>query len=188
MWLRRVGIALLICLGGTPAHAQVNAADLKAKILLRALAYDRSLQERAHGMVRVAVLYRSGDAGSVSSKNEMTAAFRALTKLTLLGMPVGISEIDFTSADNLKDTASQSAVSAVFLCAGLDKFLPAILTVTHSAKIASMTDVFDYVQQGASLGVNMHDGGAKLLLNVAASKDEGMSLAAELMNMAEIVP
>ena len=64
-----VGAVLLICaLAPSVARAQAKNESL---LLLRVLAYDRNVSKRAGKTVTIAVVYKPGDAESVSSVREL---------------------------------------------------------------------------------------------------------------------
>src|SRR4051812_42870192 len=93
-----VVVALLAC---RVSRADTVAADLQAKILLRALAYDRNLKERVGESVTVAVVSRHGDTSA--AKDSIVRAFGSLAKLTFQGLPMSVVEHEFVSIEHLRD-------------------------------------------------------------------------------------
>src|SRR5919106_1216550 len=71
----RAALALLVLLFGAAAAAPVPA-DSQATLVLRILAFDRKLPERAKGTVKIAVVYREGD----DSGEEIAAALDTLAR------------------------------------------------------------------------------------------------------------
>ena len=99
---RRLAVALcvVVTLWSRPASAEMAEvpADRAALILMRALAYDRKLKDRAGDELDLAVLVRAGDPKSKAHGEDVYAAFKALEEHTVAGLPVhfrsdGISKL-----------------------------------------------------------------------------------------------
>jgi hypothetical protein len=166
-------------------RADVVGADLQAKILLRALAYDRNLKERVGDSVTVAVVSRKGD--SSAARDDILRAFSSLAKLTFQGLPMRVVEHEFVSTEHLKDDLAARGIDILYLCGGLDGHLSSILSLTHIKKVATITAEDAYVPAGVAIGVMLRDRAPKLWVNLASSKEEGLNLSADLMRVAEVI-
>src|SRR3954466_7332117 len=96
-WVRAGAAAGLLT--SSLARADTVAADLQAKILLRALAYDRNLKERVGNSVTVAIVSRRGDTSA--ARNDIVRAFGGLAKLTFQGLPMNVVEHEYTGVEHL---------------------------------------------------------------------------------------
>lgn len=185
--LALIGVAVWLAPWVAVRAAPSADAGLQAKILLRALAYDRNLLARAGVSVTIGIVYRQDNPESVASKQDMREAFNALSKLTLLGLPLRFTTVEYVSADHLKTEVASQGIDILFLTPGIASHLGPILALSHQAKIATITGETAYVQDGVAIGVALRDGAPKLVVNLPGSKEEGMSLSSELMRIAEVV-
>ncbi|HET6343989.1 MAG TPA: YfiR family protein [Myxococcota bacterium] len=175
----------LAALTPAPGHANAVEADLQAKILLRALAYDRNLKERVGDSVTVAVVSHKGDGSA--ARSDILRAFGSLAKLTFQGLPLHVVEHEFFSIDHLKEDLAARGIDVLYLCGGLEAHLTSIVNLTHSKKVATITAEDAYVAAGVAIGVMLRDRSPKLWVNLASSKEEGLNLSADLMRVAEVI-
>src|SRR4029079_10161728 len=94
MWL-----CLLLLLIGQPATARADSADdRRALIMLRVLAYDKQLGDRAGDTVRLGILYpKDNDAEAARWR----VAFAKMTKLKIDGRSLVITAFEIETPDGL---------------------------------------------------------------------------------------
>jgi hypothetical protein len=172
-------------LASSVAGPDTIAADLQAKILLRALAYDRNLKERVGDSVTVAIVSHRGD--NSAAKESIVRAFGGLAKLTFQGLPMSVVEHEFSTIEHLRDDIAARGIDVLYLSGGLEAQLASILALTHSKKVATITAEDAYVPAGVAIGVMLRDRAPKLWVNLASSKEEGLNLSADLMRVAEVI-
>ena len=54
-------------------------------------------------------------------------------------------------------------------------------------KVATLASTYQYVVNGLSVGVTISQGKPKLVVNLEASKSEGMDLSGQMLRMAEVI-
>ena len=176
---------LLAGLVALAADAPVPTDKLVA-ILVRSLAYDRSLEARAGDAVVVAVL-SNHEPGSRTEAAAVMSAFKAFSSARVLGRPLKAVAVDWTGEDALDAVISANGVDAVFVCPGLELDLGAIAEVAHRRKVSTLTSVPDFVEKGIALGVTAEDGKPRLVVNLTASRAEGSQLSSELIGLARVI-
>ena len=180
-------VVVPILVSGHAAAGERGKEALTAKILLRALAYDRDFKLRAGASVTVAIVFRREDLESVVAMKSMGDAFSKLAKLTFMGLPMKAVTHAYTDAAALTAFAKTEGVDVLYICKVNPKTVAEIITVSRSAKIATATSDTDYVRAGVSIGVTIKENVPRLLVNLPASKAEGLRLSADLMRIAEVI-
>ncbi len=177
--------ALIVFLEAGSARAQ-SAPEVRATVLMRALAFDRRLKARAGDSLTLAVVFLANDRASSAAKVEMLAALSSLTAQKLEGLPLNIVEHSYTSEGGLA-AAIKQGYDVLYIAPGLGSELGAIQQASRRAQVPTLTGERDYVEQGLSLGVSIVGGRPKLVVNVEASKAEGMDLSSQMLQLAEII-
>ena len=162
-------------------------ADKQAVILTRALAYDKDLRARAGGSLVIAVLYRPGAAEGDSVAADVFRAFKALEGVKVQDLPISVVKLPYTGKDALKSAITAQGIDALYCCPGLEPDLSALREVSHQQHVLTLAAKEAFVQAGLSLGVFPKDGKPTIVINLAASRDEGASLASELLRLATVL-
>jgi len=156
-------------------------------ILMRVLAYDGNLKSRAGDTVNIAILRKKGHAASESMANVMAQAFGALAVTQVSGLPIVVSRLNFTGEDALRKAITGAGIDFVYVCDGLDADLDAIERVTRQLKVMSVGSKQSQVEKGLTIGVFQMEDKCTILLNLSASRLEGISFAADLLRLAKVI-
>lgn len=200
-WRKQSFAALLtILVLASPSHwtgrdglvPRARAGDLvppsrQAVIVMRALAYDANLRTRAGEAINIAVLHKKGHAGSERMAGVMAKAFAVLESTQVSGLPISVTRLPFAGGEALKKAVSSGGIDLVYVCEGLESDVPAIIEVTREAKVLTVGSKAEHVEMGISLGVLEIDEKCTILLNLPASRQEGVSFAADLLRLARVL-
>ncbi len=181
-------IGLACCaIGGNAHHATAQSIPVpgarQASILTRALAYSRTIKERAGDAVVVGVIYLSGHSGSEAMANDVYLGFKTLESFAVRGLPFRVTRIAYTRDDELRRTIREAGVDALFVCAGLDDAIASIASIARETKVISFGGVEDYVTQGLSLGVFVVATKPTIYFNKTASLQEEADFAIEFVQL-----
>jgi len=173
-----------------PCH-QVEGSELphgkQAIFLARVIAYDGHLKERAGAAVNIGVLAKRGDKESERMAEQIAKAFAYLEAATLSGLPVRISRIYFGGRDVLDRSVKEGGIDTLYVCSGLESHLPDIKHVARTRKVLTMASQESHLKQGLSLGVFDVDGKNTIIVNLEASREEGVVFGPELLRLATVV-
>jgi hypothetical protein len=159
----------------------------QASILARALTYDANLLQRANGEVTLLVLYRPSDAADQKISEDVERAFRALASIKILGLALRVLRQPFTTADALSRYTKAEAVDAYYVCPGLDRNLTEIKGLSRKNAVLTMGSRQEQLTSGLSLGVFYLDGKSTIVVNVAASREEGAAFGSDLLRLAKVI-
>jgi hypothetical protein len=179
-----VWVALLGC---NPCHAAELPAAKQAIFLARVIAYDANLKSRAGSTVNIAILAKKGDGESEKMADAVMKAFAPLEAAIVLGLPVKISRASFTSRDALDRSIREAGIDTLYVCSGLDGNLGDIKAVARARKVLTMASQEGHLKQGLSLGVFSIDGKNTILVNLDASREEGVVFGFELLRLVTVV-
>lgn len=162
-------------------------ASRQVVILVRALAYDGNLKSRAGDTVNIGILHKKGNAASENTANSMSKAFGALESTQVSGLPIVVTRLNYTGEDALKKAIAGAGIDLIYVCDGLEGDLEAIGRITRQMRVLSVGSKQQHVEKGLSIGVFQIDAKCTILLNLAASREEGVSFAADLLRLAKVI-
>ncbi|MBW2257134.1 MAG: YfiR family protein [Deltaproteobacteria bacterium] len=186
----RVLVALLVAVvvgAVSPARAASVEPGQAALLMLKILAYDRNLDSRAGDAVTVLVVHRAGHRASEAVGAEMTRALQeASNSVTVANKPVRVLSAPYEDGTDVADVLRGSGATAVYLCPGLEGMLPAITTETQQMRALSVSQVEQYVDDGVAVGILSRGAKAQIVVNLPATKAEGVALSGTLLRLAEV--
>jgi hypothetical protein len=178
---------LAIALPSGRARCEELPHGKQAIFLARAIAYDGNLKKRAGAAVNIAVLAKRGDKDSERMADLIEKAFTYLESATMSGLPVRISRIYVGGRDALDRSVEEGGIDTFYVCDGLEPSLSEIKEVARSRKVLTLASRESHLKQGLSLGVFEIDGKNTIIVNLEASREEGVVFGPELLRLATVV-
>jgi hypothetical protein len=172
---------------GYDSQAEELAPGKQAVFLARVIAYDGNLKTRAGEAVNIGILVKKDDGKSESMSDGMVKAFASLGTSTILGLSVKVSRIYFTGRDALDRAVKDAGIDTLYVCSGLDSNLTDIKSVARTRKVMTVGSRESHIQLGISLGVFIVGGKNTILVNLEASREEGISFGPEFLRLATVV-
>lgn len=185
--------ALVVCLllaraaGLTPTHADPLPPERRSVVLLRTLSYDRRLRDRAGAELVLAVLFRRGQLDSEAMAQRTVSNLVTLAGQRVQGLPLRFTRVPYLSPDTLRAAVSAQGVDILYLCTGLEGDVEAITEVSRQMKLLTIGGVESLVSRGISLGVFALAERVAILINLGASRKEGVDFSPELLQLAEVL-
>jgi hypothetical protein len=187
---RRVAafVAFVLMVGLGNAASADAADDRRALVMLRVLAYDNRLGDRAGDEIRIVIVYPAGDGGA-AERARWTAAFASARKLKVDGRPVVVSAHRFETASALGSALHELHAVALFACDGLAKAIAVgdLATVTRANKVLSFSTREREVVKGLAVGIVPGSERDEIVVNVRAAAAEGAKFDAGLLQLARSV-
>ena len=159
----------------------------QAIFLARVIAYDGNLKGRAGTAVNIAVLAKKGDKDSEGMSEAILKAFSPLASATLSGLPVNVIRILFAGREALEHAVREGGIDTLYVCSGLDAALADIKIVSRQNKVLTVASQEGHLKLGLSLGVFDIGGKNTILVNLDASREEGVAFGPELLRLATVV-
>ena len=189
-WTRCLARALVV-LGGLALGCDSDAGEMppakQAVFLARMIAYDGNLKTRAGEAINIGILVKKGDSGSESMSVGIVKAFAALGTMTVLGLPVKVSRLDFSGRDALDRSIQDEGIDTLYVCSGLDASLADIKSVARARKVMTLASSEPQIRVGISLGVFIVDEKNVIYVNLEASREEGISFGPDFLRLATVL-
>lgn len=193
--MRRLRFSLVvpaIVLAATvPSSPRAAGGELppsrQAILFARIVAYDGHLPARAGAAVNIGVLAKKGDKDSERMAAVMMKAFAPLESATLLGLSLHVSRVDFSGREALDRAIREGGLDTLYVCSGLDASLADIKAVTRARKVLTLGSHQAHLRDGLSVGVFFIEGKNTILVNLEASREEGVLFSPEMLRLATIV-
>ena len=179
--------SFLIALVAGTARADATD-DRRALVMLRVLAYDKHLGERAGDQVRIVIVYPDGDAGA-AERTRWATAFAAARKLKLAGHPVVVTTHKLEDLKGLDQLLKSLHPAALIACDGLTAKIPVgqLAAVTRAHAVLSITTREAEVGKGFAVGIVPGKPRDEIVVNVRAATAEGVKFDAGLLQLARTV-
>ncbi|MBI1923250.1 YfiR family protein [Candidatus Poribacteria bacterium] len=155
-----------------------------ASFLLKALSYDRNLKKRSPDGIRIAVVYK---ANYEKTPVEVVNALNKAGADKVEGLTVEATALEFKSAADLLKQVEAKKFNALYIHPSMATAVSSIQQVTQGKKIPSLGSSKELVEEGASLGVYLVEGKPELVVNLKASRDEGLDLDAKLLRVSKVI-
>jgi YfiR/HmsC-like len=170
-----------------PARADASD-DRRALVMLRVLAYDNHLRERAGDAVGVVIVYPAGDSG-VAERVRWTTAFANASKLKVDGRPVVVAAHKFESTRALDRMLHDLHAVGLVACDGLAKAIAIedLAALTRANKVLSFSTREREVVKGLAVGIVPGTTRDEIVVNLAAATAEGVKFDAGLLQLARTV-
>ena len=174
---------------GTPvAPADEVPAASRALLLLRILAYDRNLEDRAGSAASVLVLYRAGDRASETWKDGLVRAFEGLTAEVLVrGRSVKVQALPYRDAADLDARLEALRPALVCVDESLASEVHEVARVTRRRHVLSAAGSRPAAEAGLALAITARGGKATVVVNLPAARQEGAELDAALLAVADVI-
>ena len=189
-WTRCLAAALVF-VGGLALGCDSDAGEMppgkQAVFLARVIAYDGNLKPRAGEAINIGILVKKGDSGSETMSDGMVRAFAALGAMTVLGLPVKVSRLDFSGRDTLDRAIKDGGIDTLYVCSGLDSNLADIRSVARARKVMTVASSEPQIRAGISLGVFIVDEKNIIYVNLEASREEGISFGPDFLRLATVL-
>jgi hypothetical protein len=182
--------ALSVLAGVLAAEAEARGEStvpigLQLELLAKVAADDKTLPGRAEGLARVVVLTRKGNAESAAAGAHALHALSELSRVA--GLPHEDSSWEFADAAALIASCKAHPPSILYLTPGFDDVAEAIARALVGIPVLTATAVPSDVAKGVILGFDLVGGKPKIFVNLTASRNQGVQLAADVLKVATVL-
>jgi len=179
---------VLVCVAAGAARAAMPVQKLAA-VVVRALAYDRSLKARVGPRLDVLVLH-DGSPASARTAAEVLEGLNALRGVVVQGAPLQASVVVVTDGAGVSAAVAATGPDVVWVC-GSPTFqgllLPSVLLEARARHLTTVTLEPALVEAGIMLGVDGSGDKPKMVVNLVEARAAGVDFAADLLKLARII-
>jgi len=183
----------LVCLLGglapisVQAEEEVASAEVQAANLVRVITFDRNFEKRFRGKVQLTVLFSTSDAKSRAMADHMVKALGSVDPYVFGDHGFSVQSVGVGPGAAVGQAIGTSSSQALFVCVGMDDYLPEVMTVARRQQLITIGATSAYVAKGLSFGIANVSGKPKILVNQSSSRAEGTTFTAQLLKLAVLV-
>jgi hypothetical protein len=178
-------LALLLALASAPMAAAEVPAEKQAIIILRILAYDHALADRAGAAVRMAIVHGESAAGLACASRMRTALDGLVGRVVVIGKRLEIQTL--SAVDVNGPSLTERGISVLYMCGGAETHIPAVVKAVRLARVLTFTDQPHYLARGLSIALTDDRARVGILVNLVAARAEGARLAGQLLRLSKVV-
>ncbi len=187
-----LALAVTLVAGGVAGPTSARAGDLPARnqalLLLRVLAYDRNLKQRARAAVTVVVLYLPGDRGSEQRGAALASAFEEVARAAVVsGLPVKVESLPYRDVPELEARLRELHPALACVDPSLAPAVPDIVQASRRLGVLTADGSRTLVEAGLSVGIVAQTDRAGLIVNLKASRQEGVDFDSALLALSDVV-
>lgn len=184
-------VTVIICGGLPPSASADNGSvppELRAKLFLTALTYDKNLEKRVHTKVDIGIVYFPESPQSKEEALNFSKTLEGFKDKKISGRSFHTVILTYDGNGGLKKKIVDEHIDVLFIASGKKQSIEEILKVTQAEKILSCTGKAEYVSScGVTMAVGLKDNKPKIYLNLSSAKREGADFSAKFLRVAEIV-
>jgi hypothetical protein len=179
---RRAVLATLVGIALVPGDAFGDPlpAKIQAELLVKLAPYDRNLQARAEGRVRVRVV-RVG--GPLSERWAAQLANTLGRWETIAGLPHSETVTVYKDAAELVKACKDDRTTIVVLAPELRDEVEKLRAAFDGVNVLTVTPDAELVQRGIILGFELVSGKPKLFYNLEQAHRQSISMSAEVLKL-----
>lgn len=187
-----IKIGLIICLmlflwlERSLAQEIAVPIDIQYPLFLKILTFDRNLKARVGAEIVIGVVYQKKFRVSFLTCEEFVTAINTSPIKKIEKLPVKYVLIDLDSTE-ISTALSNNAVDMLYVTPLRAVEIKQIVGICHDRHLTTLTGVVDYVEQGLGIGIGIKDKKPKIIINLPASKAEGLDFSSELLKLAKII-
>jgi hypothetical protein len=154
-------------------------------LLDRILAYDRTFSDRTEDGLVVGIVYQRSNRASVLAHDEVREAARTLDGRVLAG--ITLVSIEASTAAELAERLRAEQVDLLYVAPMRAYDIGNVAAAAAEVRVPSFTGVRAYLPVGVGLCVGQRGGTPEILVNLAATRLQGMDLSAQLLRLATVL-
>lgn len=180
-------VAAICCASGSRVTAQTMPApaEIQAPLLVRILAFERTLRERVGDTLVIGVLYQSRHRPSLLAQREFLEAVRPFD--TVSGIPTLAVGIELNGDATLRGQILAHQVDVLYVTPLRAMTLDTVRAVARDVGLLTFSGVPQFVIDGLCVGIDVRGDRPEILVNRKALASSRIEFSAQLLKLASIV-
>ena len=138
--------------------------------------------------MNIVVAYQPSSEASTEDALRLHAMLTTRDHVTVSDLRVSSSLLPFVSSAQFRAGFEAAGGDTVFLCTDMDDQVASVVSVSRDMNALSMSFQEDVLRAGTALAIVLDpDGRHRILVNLPASRAEGVAFSPALLELAEIV-
>lgn len=185
-WRRAWLWLMLLAWTTAPRVLPAAAAEREAAIVSRALAFERSLDERVGGgAIGIAVIHKPADPASERCASDWRDGFAALSSVKIQDRNVILKVLPYSAEATSK--ARAGGIHVFVVCPGLHQESGEITRISRAQRILTVGTLLSYVEQSMTFGVFREQEKFQMVVNLRVAAAEGVSFSSSMLKLARVL-
>jgi hypothetical protein len=160
--------------------------DLQVSLFAKIVSFDRKFPERAGNEMVIGVVYQNIFRNSLVAKEQFCSSLENISDGKISGILFRYVPIDISEKSNLQQIVESENIDVLYICPLRAIELETIITASRTHRVLTFTGVPEYVERGISTGVGLKGNKPQILINLPASKAEGIEYTSQLLKLAKV--
>jgi len=169
-------------------HAQEMEVPIEVQfpLLLKVLAFDRSLKTRVGEEIVIGIVYQEKFRASLNVKDEVEALAGMISPRTIQDVPFRTVAIDLASP-RFRDILADQGVDILYVAPLRAVGVEEIAAISRERRLTTLSGVPDYVEKSLAVGVGIKGEKPMILINLPAARAEGANFSSQLLKLAKVI-
>jgi len=167
------------------AQGMAVPVDVQFALFDKILSFDRNLKTRAGEQIVMGVIYQKKIKASAKAKEDVEAVMPLLQQIN--DIPVRYVMLDLDDVKDLDEAITKTNATVFYVTPLNHVEMNAIVRISRSKQILTLTGVRDYVALGLAVGIDVKDGNPLPFINLPAAKAEGADFNAKLLKLSRVI-
>jgi hypothetical protein len=183
-------ISFLICVSHAHTHesGMEIPLDIKAKLFLTALTYDKALTNKVTKQFAIGILFSPNIEESEKEAKEFYKALMRYIDKKISGLSFKPVLLPYRDSLDLNEKLDKECIKVLYLSYGDKNNIMHITKIAKSKEVFTITDQADYLSEcGASMRIDIKSKKPKIILNLNSARSEGANFSSKFLRVVELV-
>jgi hypothetical protein len=156
-------------------------------IFMKILECNRGFETHDDSVLTFAIIYQSGNKQSLNTYDELMEIISKSSRIIINKIPVKFLAIDLSRNTDLAGTLTASKVDIVYVTPLRACNIEDLATLFAAHKVLSFTGLPSYLESGLAVSIANRGGKPHIVINLPASKSEGVSFSSQVLKLAKVI-
>jgi hypothetical protein len=161
--------------------------DIQFSLLTKILSFDRNLKTRCGDEIVIGIIYQSRYRTSLNTRDELETVIFNSDISTIEGLPLRITTFDVSTEIDLEAAILRDQIDIFYLMPLRAFDVRNIFTASRNHQIVTFTSVLSYVEDGATIGIELKGEKPHIVINLHSAKSEGADFNSRLLRLARVI-
>jgi hypothetical protein len=166
---------------------QLLPVDIQVPLFLKVMSFDRHLKTWTGDTIIVGVIYQGKVRESADFKDEFLQELGRSAIKDIGGTAVRCVPVDIDTGQPFAEAIKQSNVNILYVAPLRSASIQSITEVSRNQHLPTFTGVPDYVESGLAVGVIPNGRKSLIIINMPATRAEGIDFSTQFLRMAKVI-
>jgi hypothetical protein len=156
-------------------------------IFMKILECNRGFETHDDSVLTFGIIYQSGNKQSLNTRDELMEIISKSPRIIINKIPVKFMAIDLSHATDLAGTITGSKIDIVYITPLRACNIEDLAALFAAHRVLSFTGLPSYLESGLAVSIANRGGKPQIVINLPASKSEGVSFSSQVLKLARVI-